>query len=222
MAAEDPGFYMFGPYQVYKEEVFYTTDLCFVMVNLRPVLPGRLPCLHPLNSTLLYAHAYSYSHSSPSSFICCKSSSYLRQCTKFSISIAMVSWYLFVVSLMYLHVLVCPKRIVKRFKDLTPEEVSDIWLTAHKVADKLELHYKGTSLTFTIQDGPEAGQSVPHVHVHIVPRKKGDFLNNDEIYDAIDEKERKLKEKLDLDKNRRDRSLEERTQEADELRALFI
>ncbi|XP_031497612.1 bifunctional bis(5'-adenosyl)-triphosphatase/adenylylsulfatase FHIT [Nymphaea colorata] len=160
MAAEDPGFYMFGPYQVYKEEVFYTTDLCFVMVNLRPVLPG--------------------------------------------------------------HVLVCPKRIVKRFTDLTPEEVSDIWLTAHKVADKLELHYKGTSLTFTIQDGPEAGQSVPHVHVHIVPRKKGDFENNDEIYDAIDENETKLKKKLDLDKNRRDRSLEERTQEADELRALFI
>lgn len=52
---------------------------------------------------------------------------------------------------MYLHVLVCPKRIVKRFADLTAEEVSDIWLTAHKVAGKLEHHYKGTSLTFTIQ-----------------------------------------------------------------------
>ncbi|CAN6468401.1 unnamed protein product [Victoria cruziana] len=123
---------------------------------------------------------------------------------------------------MYLHVLVCPKRIVKRFADLTAEEVSDIWLTAHKVAGKLEHHYKGTSLTFTIQDGPEAGQSVPHVHVHILPRKKGDFENNDEIYDAIDEKERELKKKLDLDKNRRDRSFEERTEEADELRALFI
>ena len=39
-----------------------------------------------------------------------------------------------------------------------------------------------------LQDGPAAGQSVPHVHVHILPRKTGDFENNDEVYDAIDDK----------------------------------
>jgi hypothetical protein len=26
---------------------------------------------------------------------------------------------------------------------------------------------------------------VPHVHVHILPRKGGDFENNDEIYDVV-------------------------------------
>ena len=35
------------------------------------------------------------------------------------------------------------------------------------------------------QDGPEAGQTVPHVHVHVLPRRAGDFENNDEVYDAI-------------------------------------
>ena len=35
------------------------------------------------------------------------------------------------------------------------------------------------------QDGPQAGQTVPHVHIHVIPRKKGDFEKNDEIYDAV-------------------------------------
>lgn len=39
--------------------------------------------------------------------------------------------------------------------------------------------------SFLVQDGPQAGQTVPHVHIHVIPRKKGDFENNDEIYDAV-------------------------------------
>jgi hypothetical protein len=35
-----------------------------------------------------------------------------------------------------------------------------------------------------LQDAPKAGQTVPHVHVHL-PRKDGDFANNDEIYDEV-------------------------------------
>jgi hypothetical protein len=37
----------------------------------------------------------------------------------------------------------------------------------------------------TYQDGPQAGQTVAHVHIHLIPRKKGDFEKNDEIYDAV-------------------------------------
>lgn len=38
-----------------------------------------------------------------------------------------------------------------------------------------------------MKDGQHAGQSVPHVHVHILPRKSGDFEKNDDVYDAIDD-----------------------------------
>nr|XP_011461528.1 PREDICTED: bis(5'-adenosyl)-triphosphatase [Fragaria vesca subsp. vesca] len=120
------------------------------------------------------------------------------------------------------HVLVCPRREVKRFVDLTVDETSDLWLTAQKVGSRLESYHKATSLTLTIQDGPQAGQTVPHVHIHILPRKGGDFENNDDIYDALDEKEKELKQKLDLDKERKDRSLEEMAQEAEEYRKLFL
>ncbi|XP_015949325.1 bifunctional bis(5'-adenosyl)-triphosphatase/adenylylsulfatase FHIT [Arachis duranensis] len=120
------------------------------------------------------------------------------------------------------HVLICPKREVKRFVDLTAEETSDLWLTAQKIGNQLESYHKASSLTFAIQDGPQAGQTVPHVHIHVVPRRGGDFEKNDEIYDAMDEKEKELKEKLDLDKERKDRSFEEMAQEADEYRKLFL
>ncbi|XP_058205407.1 bifunctional bis(5'-adenosyl)-triphosphatase/adenylylsulfatase FHIT [Rhododendron vialii] len=151
--------YTFGPYKISFKEVFYSTDLSYAMVNLRPVLPG--------------------------------------------------------------HVLVCPRREVKRFADLTAEETSDLWLTAQKIGKRLEQHHKASSLTFTIQDGPQAGQSVPHVHIHILPRKGGDFQENDEIYDAIDGKEKELKQNLDLDKERKDRSFEEMAEEAEEYRRLL-
>ncbi|KAK4838852.1 hypothetical protein QYF36_016984 [Acer negundo] len=120
------------------------------------------------------------------------------------------------------NVLVCPRREVKRFVDLTADETSDLWLSAQKVGKQLECYHKASSLTFSIQDGPQAGQTVPHVHIHIVPRKGGDFENNDEIYEAMDVKEKELKQKLDLDKERTDRSLEEMTQEADAYRQLFL
>ncbi|KAM4083682.1 hypothetical protein ACJW30_08G076300 [Castanea mollissima] len=95
------------------------------------------------------------------------------------------------------------------------------FLVPQKIGSQLECYHKASSLTFTIQDGPQAGQTVPHVHIHILPRKVNDFKNNDEIYDAVDEKEKELKQKLDLDKERKDRSPEEMSQEADEYRKLF-
>ncbi|PNT65546.1 hypothetical protein BRADI_4g44190v3, partial [Brachypodium distachyon] len=110
---------------------------------------------------------------------------------------------------------------VKRFADLSSNETSDLWVTAKEVGVQLEQYHKASSLTFAIQDGPQAGQTVPHVHIHVIPRKKGDFEKNDEIYDAIDVKEKELKEKLDLDIERKDRTMEEMGHEASEYRALF-
>ncbi|XP_075869375.1 bis(5'-adenosyl)-triphosphatase isoform X1 [Nelusetta ayraudi] len=83
------------------------------------------------------------------------------------------------------HVLVCPLRQVERFRDLQPEEVSDLFRTTQTIASLVEKHFDATSLTIAIQDGPEAGQTVKHVHVHVLPRKAGDFERNDSIYDEL-------------------------------------
>uniref|UniRef100_A0A8C3IQ19 HIT domain-containing protein n=1 Tax=Chrysemys picta bellii TaxID=8478 RepID=A0A8C3IQ19_CHRPI len=57
-------------------------------------------------------------------------------------------------------VLVCPLRPVERFRDLRPEEVADLFQTTQMVGNVVEKHFCGSSLTISIQDGPEAGQTV--------------------------------------------------------------
>lgn len=60
-------------------------------------------------------------------------------------------WTFDLVNLTFVHVLVCPRREVKRFVDLTVDETSDLWITAKKVGGCLESYLKASSLTFTIQ-----------------------------------------------------------------------
>ncbi|KAL2597829.1 hypothetical protein AAZV13_11G186800 [Glycine max] len=101
---------------------------------------------------------------------------------------------------------------------VTDDETVDLWLIAKKLGRQLESYHKASSLTFCIQDGPQAGQSVPHVHIHILPRKSGDYENNDDIYDDINEKEKELNRALKVDIERKDRSIQEMALEADEYR----
>ncbi len=76
-------------------------------------------------------------------------------------------------------------RPVKRFADLNQEEVSDMFCCVHRIAPVLQDMFSGTAVTIALQDGKDAGQTVEHVHVHILPRKKGDFEENDEVYKVV-------------------------------------
>ncbi|XP_021963740.1 nitrilase and fragile histidine triad fusion protein NitFhit isoform X3 [Folsomia candida] len=83
------------------------------------------------------------------------------------------------------HVLISTKRVAKRLSDLYPEEVADLFLLAQKVEQIMESVHNVTSSTVTLQDGKDAGQTVPHVHIHVVPRKVNDFEDNDSIYKEL-------------------------------------
>jgi bis(5'-adenosyl)-triphosphatase len=119
------------------------------------------------------------------------------------------------------HVLVIPARRTSRFSDLTQEEVADLWLSVQRIGPVVQKHVGATAVTLVIQDGAASGQTVDHVHVHVMPRKGGDFTRNDEIYDRLEEGPAKRKAIDDEEAKRRPRTAEEMAAEALVLRSLF-
>ncbi|KAL2832915.1 HIT-like domain-containing protein [Aspergillus cavernicola] len=91
------------------------------------------------------------------------------------------------------HVLISPRRVVSRVSDLTPPETADLFLTVRRVGRMIERVYGASSLNIAIQDGAEAGQSVPHVHAHVIPRRRRDLSTTDAVYDLLDGEEGDLK-----------------------------
>ncbi|KAI4179231.1 MAG: hypothetical protein LQ346_007243 [Caloplaca aetnensis] len=120
----------------------------------------------------------------------------------------------------------------KRLADLNNAEVTDLFVTVQQVGRMLERFYGATSLNIAIQDGPAAGQSVPHLHTHIIPRHNADLDERgggDAIYGMLESDDgdvgRQLWErsssrpkfpKVD-DNSRKPRSEEEMTEEAETL-----
>ncbi|KAI0136125.1 HIT domain-containing protein [Hypoxylon sp. NC0597] len=116
------------------------------------------------------------------------------------------------------HVLVCPRKSYRRLTDLTAPELTDLFQAVQRVQRMLARHYftspaksgsssepngikhdkdapadgspEAGSFNIAIQDGAEAGQTVAHVHVHVIPRIRGATAKEgpgpgDQIYESM-------------------------------------
>ncbi|KAL1883776.1 hypothetical protein VTK73DRAFT_8312 [Phialemonium thermophilum] len=105
------------------------------------------------------------------------------------------------------HVLVCPIKKHRRLTDLSPPELTDLFQAVQRVQHMLARHYfrpqappgspppaprpEDGSFNIALQDGPEAGQTVSHVHVHVIPRLRDDGRSapngpgGDEVYEGM-------------------------------------
>jgi bis(5'-adenosyl)-triphosphatase len=129
------------------------------------------------------------------------------------------------------HVLVSPRRVVPRLHDLSAAEVQDLFLTVQLVSRTIERLFDASALNIAVQDGEDAGQSVPHVHAHIIPRKKQDLPQPDAIYELMESEDgdlaRQLKKRdegdmkrarfpaVDADEHRKPRSEQDMCTEAE-------
>ena len=74
------------------------------------------------------------------------------------------------------HTLVLPKRTVARLADLTADEAAEVGRQVVALARRLLTATGAEGLNILLNDGRVAGQEVPHVHFHLIPRRSGDGL----------------------------------------------
>ena len=75
------------------------------------------------------------------------------------------------------HTLLIPKRHVASFFGLREEEFSSLKEMLDRVKERLDATYKPDGYNIGVNVGEAAGQSVFHVHVHVIPRYVGDVAN---------------------------------------------
>jgi histidine triad (HIT) family protein len=70
------------------------------------------------------------------------------------------------------HVLVIPKNHHQKIQDMSNDENADLFSLVHLMISKVD-SITGATLV-AVHNGKDAGQEVPHVHVHLVPRSISD------------------------------------------------
>ena len=72
------------------------------------------------------------------------------------------------------HTLVIPKRHVASFFEVTEVERADLVSLLAMARADLEREFQPAGYNVGINDGAAAGQTVPHLHIHLIPRYDGD------------------------------------------------
>ena len=102
------------------------------------------------------------------------------------------------------HVLLSPTRVEKSYVNLTEAEAIEMWISAKVISENLKRYYHTNSVQISIQDGKEAGQTVEHCHIHILPIPEGSSIKE------VDDEKRKA------------RTFEEMSQEAEIYKQNFV
>jgi diadenosine tetraphosphate (Ap4A) HIT family hydrolase len=72
------------------------------------------------------------------------------------------------------HTLIVPKRHVQSFFELQAIEKAAILQALDEAKEALDKEFSPDGYNIGINDGEAAGQTVMHLHVHLIPRYKGD------------------------------------------------
>ena len=74
------------------------------------------------------------------------------------------------------HCLIIPKRHVGSIDELSDVELKDLYTVLHQSKTLLIETYLPDGFNIGINEGEAAGQTVPHLHIHLIPRYEGDVV----------------------------------------------
>jgi diadenosine tetraphosphate (Ap4A) HIT family hydrolase len=75
------------------------------------------------------------------------------------------------------HTLIVPRRHAAGYFDLTAGEQAELWALVNRCRGILEADYHPDGYNIGVNVGEAAGQTVFHVHIHLIPRYRGDVDN---------------------------------------------
>lgn len=75
------------------------------------------------------------------------------------------------------HHLIIPHRRVNSIWELTDEELMDVFTVMVETKNWIVDIYNPDGFNIGINQGDAAGQTIPHLHIHIIPRYRGDVAN---------------------------------------------
>lgn len=84
------------------------------------------------------------------------------------------------------HSLVIPKDHYKSLLDMPAGMTHELMGFSIHAVKRLKKIFHAEAFDWTIQDGEAAGQTVPHVHLHLIPRTKGDLPEPGDWYPKLE------------------------------------
>jgi len=77
------------------------------------------------------------------------------------------------------HTLVVPRHHEARIERLPPEIYEAVWATVKRLVPPIEKVMEASASNIDVHNGRAAGQLIPHVHVHIIPRRSQSSMITD-------------------------------------------
>lgn len=90
------------------------------------------------------------------------------------------------------HSLVIPERHIESLLELSDDELAEMMQLARKATKILTGAFRCSGFDWSVQDGEAAGQTVAHLHLHIVPRKANDLDEKKSWFGMIAESEKQF------------------------------
>ena len=75
------------------------------------------------------------------------------------------------------HSLILPKRHMPTFFDVTVDEQAALFAAIQQAKQERDREFSPDGYNIGINNGEFAGQSIPHLHIHLIPRYRGDVEN---------------------------------------------